>query len=133
MIEQMIRPKRFCQLGSPNVVVMKSFNFTSPYHGKCIVHQARRTVAGNPTLDVVFFKFGVLPFAFVSFLLGCNFEENKPEKGLGNTQRSIKYARHEKTNAVAPKTNAIYYWKAESETYTTLWLMCSKKTRHTMY
>lgn len=84
-------------------------------------------------LDVVFFKFGVLPFAFVSFLLGCNFEENKPEKGLGNTQRSIKYARHEKTNAVAPKTNAIYCWKAESEKYTTIWLMCSKKMRHTMY
>lgn len=62
-------------------------------------------------LNVVFFTFGVLPFVFVGFLLGDDFEEeNKPEKGLGSTQRSIKYARHEKTNAVPPKTNAIYCW-----------------------
>lgn len=58
---------------------------------------------------LLFFTFGVLPFPFVDFLLGDDFEEeNKPEKGLGSTQHSIKYARHEKTNAVPPKTNAIY-------------------------
>lgn len=84
--------------------------------------------------DVVFFKFVVLPFAFVGFLLGCDFGENKPKKGLGNiTQRSIKYARHEKTNVVAPRTNAIYCWKAESVRCTTIWLICRKKPRHTMY
>lgn len=53
--------------------------------------------------------FDVLPLVFVGFLLGDDFEEeNKPEKGLGSTQRSIKHARHEKTNAIPPKTNVIY-------------------------
>lgn len=60
-------------------------------------------------LNVVFFMFDVLPLVFVGFLLGDDFEEeNKPEKGLGSTQRSIKHARHEKTNAIPPKTNVIY-------------------------